>query len=386
MKHYPYGKHHITEEDIEAVKQALQADFITQGPRSRKFEEALAEKVNARFAVTFSSGTAALHAAYFALDIKAGSEFITTPMTFAATANAGLYIGLKPVFCDIDPETGNMDPGSLESLINERTRFIVPVHYAGHPADLEALSGIAKKHDLLMVEDACHAPGAKYKDHKIGAGQFSELCMFSFHPVKHIAAGEGGAVTTNEEKYYKRLIQFRNHGITREDFVYPSEGAWYYEMQFLGYNYRMTEFQAALAHSQLGNLDGNVERRREIAAYYNRAFKDQEWFYTPVERDWAYSSYHLYPIRLKEKWVPSKKEIFDRMLETGLGVQTHYIPVYRHPYYRENGYKETRCEKAEAFYRSEISIPMYPALTDEDLEEIINRIRKVFSDHQDHGV
>ncbi len=380
MKHYPYGKHHITKEDIKAVRKALQADLITQGPRSRKFEESLAEKVNARYAVTFSSGTAALHAAYFALDVEEGGEFITSPMTFAATANAGLYLGLKPVFCDIDPETGNMDPGSLEALINERTRFLAPVHYAGHPADLASISRIAQKYRLHMVEDACHAPGAKYKKQMIGSGAFSNMCMFSFHPVKHIAAGEGGAVLTDEEKYYKRLMQFRNHGITRDEFMESSDGAWYYEMQFLGYNYRITEFQAALAHSQLSRLDENVKRRREIASAYNLAFQDQEWFDTPVERDWAYSSYHLYPIRLKDKLLESKKKIFERMLEMGLGVQTHYIPVYRHPYYRKNGYANTHCEKAEKFYRSEISIPMYPSLTGKDQEEIINRIYSVFED------
>ncbi len=377
-KHIPYGRQQILDEDIREVQRILQSDFITTGPVSYEFEAALAKSVGAKFAVTFNSGTSALHAAYFALDLKAGTEFLTTPITFVATANAGLYQGFKPVFCDIEPDTGNMDCTALEELITEYTRFIVPVHYGGHPADLEILYQIADKHHLKIIEDGSHALGARYKNRKIGDCSFSEMTTFSFHPVKHITTGEGGAVTTNDEYYYKRLKQFRNHGITKDDLQHESEGDWYYEMQHLGFNYRLTDFQAALGLSQLKRLDQNIRSRREIAAFYYQEFGDSPYFHLPAERDYVQSSYHLYPIRLKEKLIPDKRKIFTRLREEKLGVQTHYIPVYRQPYYLEQGFGNIHKPKAETFYHSEISIPMYHSLTEEDQEDVVNRIRSVF--------
>ncbi len=377
-KHIPYGRQQILDEDIREVQRILCSDFITTGPVSREFEEALAKKVGARYAVTFNSGTSALHAAYFALGFKAGIEFITTPITFVATANAGLYQGLNPVFCEIEPDTGNMDCATIEPLITENTRFIVPVHFGGHPADLETLYQIADKYQLKIIEDGSHALGARYKNRLIGDCNFSEMTTFSFHPVKHITTGEGGAVTTNDEGYFKRLKQFRNHGITKEDLHNESEGDWYYEMQHLGFNYRLTDFQAALGLSQIKRLSENIRSRREIANTYNQEFRGNPYFHLPPEREYVQSSYHLYPIRLKEKLIPEKRKVFNRLREEKLGVQTHYIPVYRQPYYLEKGFGNNQKPNAEAFYRSEISIPMYHALTKEDQEDVISRIRSVF--------
>lgn len=377
-KHIPYGRQQILDEDIREVQRVLQSDFITTGPVSREFEEALAKKVGAKFAVTFNSGTSALHAAYFALGLEVGSEFITTPITFVATANAGLYHGFKPVFCDIEPDTGNMDCATIEASITENTRFIVPVHFGGHPADQENLHQIADKYQLKIIEDGSHALGARYKNRRIGACTYSEMTTFSFHPVKHITTGEGGAVTTNNEHYYKRLRQFRNHGITKDDLQYKSEGDWYYEMQYLGFNYRLTDFQAALGLSQLKRLDQNILSRREIAAFYCQEFKENPYFHIPVERDYVESSYHLYPIRLKEDLIPYKRKVFNRLREEKLGVQTHYIPVYRQPYYLEHGYMNIQKPHAEIFYQSEISIPMYHSLSHEDQKDVISRIRSVF--------
>jgi UDP-4-amino-4,6-dideoxy-L-N-acetyl-beta-L-altrosamine transaminase len=332
-KHIPYGRQQILDEDVREVQRVLQSDFITTGPVSREFEEALAKKVGAKFAVTFNSGTSALHAAYFALGLEAGSEFITTPITFVATANAGLYHGFKPVFCDIEPDTGNMDCATIEALITENTRFIVPVHFGGHPADLENLHQIADKYQLKIIEDGSHALGARYKNRPIGDCTYSEMTTFSFHPVKHITTGEGGAVTTNDDRYYKRLKQFRNHDILS---------------------------------------------RREIAKFYCQEFKENPYFHIPLERDYIESSYHLYSIRLKEDLIPYKRKVFTRLREEKLGVQTHYIPVYRQPYYLEHGYLNVQKPHAEIFYQSEISIPMYHSLSHEDQKDVISRIRSVF--------
>lgn len=377
-KNIPYGRQQILDEDIREIQRILHSDFITTGPASREFEEALAKKVGARYAVTFNSGTSALHAAYFALGLEAGTEFITTPITFVATANAGLYQGFNPVFCEIESDTGNMDCTTIEPLITENTRFIVPVHFGGHPVDLEALYQIAQKYRLKIIEDGSHALGARYKKGQIGDCTYSEMVTFSFHPVKHITTGEGGAVTTNEEGYYKRLKQFRNHGITKEGLQNESEGDWYYEMHYLGFNYRLTDFQSALGLSQLRRLDQNIQARREIAAFYTREFSDNPYFDIPVERDYAQSAYHLYPIRLKDSLIPDKKKIFTRFREEKLGVQTHYIPVYCQPYYREHGFAGIHKPNAETFYRSEISIPMYHSLSKEDQKEVVDRIQVVF--------
>ncbi len=375
----PYGRQYIDEEDIRAVVEVLRSDFITQGPKIREFETALARTCGARYAVVFSSGTSALHGAYFALGLSEGDEFVVPSITFTATANAGLYLGAKPLFADVEPDTGNIDPSSVEELISPRTRLVVAVHYAGHPADMEKIREIADRYGLKVVEDACHALGARYREFPVGSCRYADAVVFSFHPVKHITTGEGGAVLTDDEEVYEKLLMFRNHGITRdrERFIHRPEGDWYYEVQLLGHNYRMTDIQAALGISQLRKLSRFVERRREIADTYRSAFEGNPHFEIPVEKAYAYHSYHLYPVRLRD--ASQRAEVFRRLREKGLGVQVHYIPVYRHPLYRELGYREGLCPRAEEFYSRVISLPVFPAMKDEEVERVIEVVKEVWS-------
>lgn len=396
----PYGRQLIEEDDIAAVAAVLRSDFLTQGPAVEAFEGALRAYTGAAFAVCFSSGTAALHAAYHAAGIAHGDELITTPITFAATANAALYVGARPVFADVEQDTGNIDATLVEAAVTSRTKAVVPVHYAGHPVDMEKLSTFARKRGLIVIEDACHAIGAQYRVQgerfkvqgegsqpatgessepwfSVGACAHSDMTVFSFHPVKQITTGEGGAVLTNNPEYYERLLQFRTHGITKDHFSREPDGDWYYEMQFLGFNYRMTDLQAALGTSQLAKLDRFVQRRRAIAARYDNAFAENPWFDIPVERGYARSSVHLYPIRLKQGPRERRKEIFRAMKDAGLGVQVHYIPVYLQPYYQGLGYASGLCPMAEDFYSREISIPLYPGLTDQRVGLVIDRLREV---------
>ena len=376
----PYSCQYIDKDDIEAVVEALKSDFITQGPKIGEFEGALASYCRAKYAVAFNSGTSALHAAYYVAGLGPGDKFIVPAITFAATANAGVFLGARPIFADIEEDTGNIDPNQIEDLITSKTKLIVPVHYAGHPAELKKIYIIAKKYGLKVVEDACHALGAKYRGVLIGSCQYSDMVVFSFHPVKHITTGEGGAVLTNSKEYYEKLLMFRNHGITKDSpkFKDQSHGPWYYEMQFLGWNYRMTDFQAALGISQLKKLDKFIERRRTIAKIYNKAFKDNPYFDVPPEKDYVFSSYHLYSIRLKDRYKHQKREIFKRLREKGLGVQVHYIPVYLQPYYQELGYKKGECPSAEDFYQREISLPIYPAMGEKDIRYVKETIFKTF--------
>lgn len=376
----PYGRQCLDENDISAVVAVLKSDYLTQGPAVKAFESALSEYTGAGYAVVFSSGTAALHAAYFAAGIRPGDEIITSPITFVATANACLYSAAVPVFADVEPDTGNMDVLKIEKKITEHTKLLVPVHYSGHSVDLQAVSDLAGKYNILVIEDACHAFGAEYKGQKIGNCAYSDMTVLSFHPVKHITTGEGGAVLTNKPEYFKRLLMFRSHGISREDFVNEPHGDWYYEMRSIGFNYRMTDIQAALGMSQLKKLDRFVERRREIADIYSGEFKDNPHFDIPPERDYASSSYHLYPVRLKDSCKDKKREIFKRLRDEGIGVQVHYIPVYLHPYYNELGYRKGLCPVAEDFYCREISIPVYPAMEYGDIRRVIEKVYKVFGE------
>ena len=382
INYIPYGKQYIDDEDIKAVVEVLKGDFITQGKTVEKFEGALADYCGAKYCVVFNSGTSALIAVYKALGLGRGDEFITSPITFVATANAGLLNGAKVLFGDVEPDTGNLNPVGLESLITEKTKLIAPVHYAGHPVDLETFRKLADKHNLFLVEDACHALDARYKNSKIGSCQYSDAAVFSFHPVKHITTGEGGAVLTNDGTLYKLLKLVRNHGITKnvEDFINTPEGDWYYEQHLLGYNFRITDFQCALGLSQLKKLDWFVSRRREIAQIYKERFGGNPYFDLPPERDYAFHSYHLFPIRLKEKYLPYKGEIFRRFRQKGLGVQVHYIPVYKQPYYRKRGFENFFLPNAERFYHSEISLPLYPAMDDQTVEEVIRRTYEVFEE------
>lgn len=380
MKVIPYGRQFIDEDDIKAVVDALKSDFLTQGPKVQEFEEALASYCAARYAVVFSSGTAALHAAYYTAGIGPGDEVITSPITFVATANAARYLDARPVFVDIEPDTANINVTLIEKALTKKTKAIVPIHFAGHPVDLDPLLDLAKRNGLIVIEDACHALGAKYRDKKIGS--ISDMTVFSFHPVKSITTGEGGAVLTDNKSYYEKLIMFRTHGITKDASKIENEshGDWYYEMQFLGYNYRITDIQAALGISQLKKLDSFVEKRRRVAAFYDSKFKDNPFFDTPPEKDYAHSSYHLYPIRLKDKYTERKKKIFSSLREKGIGVQVHYIPVSMQPFYRELGFRQGLCPVAEGFYQREISLPVYPGMNNEDVIYVIDMVNKTFQE------
>jgi UDP-4-amino-4,6-dideoxy-N-acetyl-beta-L-altrosamine transaminase len=386
----PYSRQLIDQDDIAAVVSVLKSDYLTQGPIIGKFESAISEYTGAQYCVVFSSGTAALHAAYFAAGLGQGDEIITSPITFVATSNAALYLGAEPVFSDVEPDTANLDIDEIEERIHPNTKLLVQVHFAGHPVDMASMRALADKYRLKVIEDACHALGAQYKTEndawvKVGNCTYSDMTILSFHPVKHIATGEGGAVLTKNKEVYDRLLMFRSHGITKNksDFVSSNNGEygeWYYEMQLLGYNYRMTDIQAALGHSQLMKVEGFVKARREIATYYNSAFLGNPFFDIPVERDYCKSSYHLYTIRLKNHLMNRRTAIFSRMREEGLGVQVLYIPVYLQPYYRKLGYEEGCCPIAEDFYSRAISIPIYHGMTMSDRTEVVKKVFKVLKE------
>lgn len=379
-----YSHQCIEQDDIEAVLDVLKSDYLTQGPKVKEFEDSLSAYCGARFAVVFSSGTAALHAAYFAAGLSHKDQIVTSPMTFLATSNAALFLGAQPVFVDIEADTGNIEPALIEKAVTDRTRAIVPVHFAGHPAALETLSDIARRHRLLLIEDACHALGAKYKETTVGNCRYSDMVVFSFHPVKSITTGEGGAVLTDREEFHRKLTMFRHHGVTKDKKFFKNSAAapgdWYYEMQHLGYNYRLTDLLSALGVSQLRKLDGFIRRRREIAATYERAFKDNAFFELPVEKRYAKSAWHLYAIRLNDKYKAHKTQIFAKLRARGLGVQVHYIPVYLQPHYQELGYKRTLCPTAKGFYEREISLPLYPSMAAEDVDYVVRNTLDVFEE------
>jgi len=386
MKNIPYGYHWIDKEDIEAVVRALKDKRITQGPLIRSFENALCLQSDVKYAVAVSSGTAALHIACGAAGLAKGDEVITSPLTFVASANCAFYYEGKPVFSDIDPATGNIDASKIAKNITKKTKIIIPVHYSGHPCDMKDIYLLAKNNNLTVIEDAAHALGARYKANgkwtKIGSCRYSDMTILSFHPVKHITTGEGGAVLTNNLNLYKKLLMLRTHGITKYNYINEPHGDWYYEMQMLGFNYRITDFQAALGISQLHKLNKFVKKRREIMSLYNCAFKNNEFFDCPSEKDYAHSSYHLYPIRLKEKYVLKKEKIFSALRKNGVGVQVHYMPVYLQPYYQKNGYSDKLCPNAEAYYKSELSIPIYPAMKKTDVNFVIGSLFKVLNKYR----
>lgn len=369
----PYGRQTLDEADIQAVVDVLKSDYLTTGPMVAEFEKRVAEYVGAKYAVAVSNGTAALHVACLAAGIEEGDEVITSPITFAASANCILYCGGTPVFADIDRDTYNISPEEIEKKITGKTRAIIPVHYTGQPCEMEKIHQIAKKHNLMVIEDAAHALGAVYQGKKVGS--LSDMTCFSFHPVKPITTGEGGMITTNDEKLYQRLLLFRSHGITREEeFLSENQGAWYYEQVELGYNYRITDIGCALGNSQLNKLDGFIERRREIAERYDEAFAYCDGIKIPKQLPGCDSGWHLYMIQVLEM---DRKEVFDRLRAAGVGVNVHYIPVYHHPYYRKNGYGQVHCREAETFYERAISLPIFPGLTKEQQEYVIEQIMNI---------
>lgn len=375
----PYGQQWIDNDDIEAVVNVLKSDYLTTGPAVSKFEQEIANYVGAKYAVSFSNGTAALHGACFAAGISIGDEVITTPITFAASANCVLYLGGKPIFVDIDPKTYNINPKEIEKQITNKTKAIIPVDFTGQPVDLEEIYTIAKKYGLVVIEDAAHALGAKYKGKKVGS--ISDMTMFSFHPVKHITSGEGGMITTNNKEYYEKMLQFRSHGITREpNKMIENHGPWYYEMQFLGFNYRLTDIQAALGSSQLKKIDQFIELRKKYAEMYNAAFETIPQITIPYQHSEAESSWHLYIIRLNQDLLKAKrKEIVEHLLSMNIGVNVHYIPVYLLPYYQQLGFQKGLCPHAETLYEEIITLPLFPKMSELDVSDVIQAVKKIVS-------
>lgn len=390
----PYGRQNITEDDIQAVVETLKSDYLTQGPKIAEFEEAFAKYVGSKYAVAVSNGTAALHLCAMALNVQEGDKVITTPITFAASANCVRYCGGEVVFADIDPETYLLDINNVKALLEDAPKGtykgIIPVDFAGNAVNLEAYRKLADEYGLWIIEDACHAPGGYFSDSEgskqaCGNGKFADLAIFSFHPVKHIASGEGGMITTNDKDLYDKLVQLRTHGIVKDDEKYqnsiefaigsavPSEGVdkyptWYMEMQDLGYNYRITDFQAALGNSQLKRADEGLEKRRDIAAVYKKAFTGKE-FIKGQSGVIEGHAYHLYIIEVEDRY-----SLYNYLRENGIYSQIHYIPCHLMPYYRGLGWKEGDMTFAENYYKHCISLPMYPTLTEEEQEIVIDKI------------
>ncbi len=371
----PYGKQTIEQDDIQAVVDVLKSDFLTTGPKIAEFEQTVADYVGAKYAVAISNGTSALHAACFAAGIGPGDEVITTPLTFAASANCVLYCGGTPVFADVDPKTYNIDPEDIRRKITDRTKAIIAVHLAGQPCDMDAIHSIAHEYGLIVIEDGAHALGSVYKGKKVGS--LSDMTTFSFHPVKPITTGEGGMIVTDNEDFYKKMILFRSHGITRDDSMMTrNDGPWFYQQFNLGYNYRITDIQCALGCSQMKKLDRFLARRKEIVARYNEAFADCDNIITPYQLSDTESGWHLYIVQVKKC---DRRQVFENMREKGIGVNVHYIPVYMHPYYQEHGYKDVHCRNAEEVYSHIISLPLYPTLMVEEQEYVIETLKHVIN-------
>jgi len=371
----PYGRQSIDDEDIRAVIEVLKSDWITTGPLIEKFENAFALAVDAPYAVALSSGTAALHAAMFAIGIAPGDEVIVPAMTFAATANCIVYQGGAPVFADVTPDNLLIDPEDVEKKITSKTKAIISVDYTGHPCNYDRLKTIARNKDLFLVEDACHALGADYRGRKVGS--LADLTAFSFHPVKHITTGEGGMVTTGDPDMAARARIFRNHGITTDQRQRSEQGTWYYEMVELGYNYRITDFQCALGLSQLRKLPRWLARRRGIARRYDEAFKTVVGIRLLNVQPDVNHAYHLYVVRLTlDGLKANRKSIFTSLRQAGIGVNVHYIPVHLHPFYRERfGTGPGLCPVAEAAYEQIISLPIFPGMSEDDVEAVIRAVR-----------
>jgi len=378
MKPIPYGRQNITEKDIKAVIDTLQSEFLTQGPKIEEFEKAFSKYIGCKYAVAISNGTAALHLCSMALDVKEGVNVITTPITFAASANCVRYCNGNVYFADIDPDTFTIDINKLEALINSKPKGffkgIIPVDFAGYAVNLEAIKKLADKHGLWIIEDACHAPGGYFTDSAgqkqlCGNSNFADMAIFSFHPVKHIACGEGGMITTNDEKLYKKLLLLRTHGITKNpELLQENHGAWYYEMQTLGYNYRLTDFQAALGITQLERADEGLNKRKEIAKKYEAAFKNEK----SILKQSGFIEGHAYHLYIIE--VENRKDLYDHLRIKNIFCQVHYIPVHKMPYYKGLGSEKGDFPIAEDYYTKCLSLPMFPTLTNEEQDYVISTI------------
>ena len=375
----PYGRQHITDEDIQAVVETLKSDYLTQGPKIKEFEIKFAEYVGAKYAVAVNNATAGLHLSATVLGVKLGHKIIVTPMTFAASANCIRYCGGEVVFCDIDKDTYLMDIHKLKAMLKAAPKGtykgIVPVDFAGYPLNLEAFRELADEYGLWIMEDACHAPGGYFLDSNgnkqyCGNGNFAELAVFSFHPVKHIATGEGGMVTTNSKELYDKLCLYRTHGITKDPTkLHEHHGGWYYEMQELGYNYRLTDFQAALGVSQLKRAAEGLDRRHQLVMRYNEAFSIVEGIKIPYNADEVYHAYHLYIIQ-----VADRKGLYDYLHENNIYAQVHYVPLHLMPYYQQLGNGKGDLSVVEEYYEHCLSLPMFPTLADEEQEYVINKV------------
>ncbi len=374
-----YGRQWISEEDIDAVADTLRSDYLTCGPKVEVLEKVLGRMAGAKYAVAVSNGTAALHCACMAAGIGPGDEVVTSPLTFAASANCILYCGAKPVFADINPQTYNIDPQSIEAHITEKTKAVIAVDYTGQAVEINKIREICKKYSLVLIEDAAHAIGTGYGGQPVGG--LADLTCFSFHPVKTVTAGEGGAVTTNSKELYQKLVLYRTHGITHDEGQMegaPHEGIWYYEQVCLGYNYRMTDIQAALLLSQLSKLKFFKARRQEIVDRYNQAFQGVPGILVQKEIPESDTCRHLYVIRLDFAELScSRNQFFQAMSAENVQCQVHYVPVYWFPYYRRLGYQEGLCPNAEEVYRGIMSVPLYPRMDGQDVEDVIHAVKKV---------
>lgn len=390
MKMIPYGTQYIDQADIDEVIKTITGDYMTQGPRGSEFERKVADYHNCKYAVAFSNGTAALHGAYYASGIGIGESFVTSPITFVASANAGIYLGATPKFADIDPKTYNLDPEKVKEVLTDEVKVITPVSFAGYPVDLKKFREVVGD-KRVIIHDAAHSIGAKFSGRNIV--DYADMTILSFHPVKHIACGEGGMVLTNDKAYYDSLCMFRSHGITKDHQKLTQDvGPWYYEMQELGFNYRLTEIQSALGISQMNKLDQSIFTRNQIARDYFKELSKLDWITLPEpisKYDWLddpqytelkvkpsyLHSYHLFPLQLNERI--NRRDFVEYMQDNKIGVQVHYIPVHLQPYYKENyGFEVGDFPIAESFYSKEVSIPMFPTLTKEDFGYVVETIRK----------
>jgi UDP-4-amino-4,6-dideoxy-N-acetyl-beta-L-altrosamine transaminase len=368
----PYGRQDISQTDIDAVVKVLRSDWITQGPTIPRFEQAVANYCDSQYAVAVSNATAALHLACRAIGLGVGDRLWTSPNTFVASANCGLYCGAEVDFVDIDPKTYNISIEALRTKLEQAEKFgklpkvLIPVHFAGQPCEMAAIAELAKQYGFYVIEDASHAIGGEYKGKKIGSCSYSDMTVFSFHPVKIITTGEGGMVVTNNEELFEKVSLLRTHGIIRE----PSQGAWYYQQVDLGYNYRMTDIQAALGLSQMQRLDSFINQRHELVKIYNKSLQDLD-LQLPWQHPDSYSAWHLYVIRLNER-----RQVFASLREAGIGVNVHYIPVHTQPYYQQMGFKFGDFPEAEKYYSEAISLPIYPLLNEVQQNKIISDLKK----------